>query len=101
LITNAEKELLKKWIAAGAEYQVHWSFIPPMRPMPPAVKDAAWVKNPIDNFVLAKLESLGLSPAPEADRRTQARRVSLDLTGIPPAPELVEELTPQVKVNIL
>ncbi|HUE70663.1 MAG TPA: DUF1553 domain-containing protein [Pirellulaceae bacterium] len=90
-LTAAEKELLKKWIAAGAEYQVHWSFIAPARPMPPAVKNAAWVKNPIDNFVLAKLESLGLSPAPEADRRTLARRVSLDLTGLPPSPEVVEE----------
>jgi cytochrome c553 len=85
-----EKELLKKWIEAGAEYQVHWSFIAPARPMAPSVKNAAWVRNPIDSFVLAKLESMGLSPAPEADRRTLARRLALDLTGLPPVPELVE-----------
>lgn len=85
-----QKELLKKWISGGAEYQAHWSFIPPVRPAPPEVQDKAWVKNPIDNFVLAKLESMGLKPAPEADRRTLARRLSLDITGLPPEPALVE-----------
>ena len=90
-LTVSEKELLKSWIASGAEYQPHWSFIAPKRPMPPTVKTAAWVRNPIDNFVLARLESMGLSPAPEADRRTLVRRLSLDLTGLPPSPELVEE----------
>jgi hypothetical protein len=89
-LTAAQKELLKQWIATGAEYQPHWSFIAPQRPALPAVKDAAWVRNPIDAFVLAKLDSLGLMPAPEADRRTLARRLSLDLTGLPPAPETVE-----------
>ena len=61
-----------------------------MRPALPAVKNAAWVRNPIDRFVLAALERQGLQPAPEADRRTLARRVSLDLTGLPPTPEMVE-----------
>ena len=86
----AQKELLQKWVAAGAEYQPHWSFIPPSRPALPAVKHPGWVKNPIDQFVLAKLESLGLAPAPEADRRTLARRLSLDLRGVPPSPAEVE-----------
>ena len=86
-----QKELLKKWIAAGAEYQPHWSFIAPTRPKLPAVKDKGWVRNPIDNFVLAKLEAAGLKPAPEADRRTLARRLALDLTGLPPDPADVEE----------
>src|SRR6266545_1926110 len=86
-----QKELLKKWVAAGAEYQPHWSFIPPTRPAVPAVKDKSWVQNPIDNFVLAKLEAAGLKPAPEADRRTLARRLSLDLTGLPPSPAAVEK----------
>jgi hypothetical protein len=85
-----QKELLKKWIASGAEYQAHWSFIPPTRPTVPAVKDKSWVRNPIDNFVLAKLEAAGLKPAPEADRRTLARRLALDLTGLPPEPADVE-----------
>jgi hypothetical protein len=86
-----QKELLRKWIAAGAEYQAHWSFIPPVRPAVPAVKDKSWVRNPIDNFVLARLEAAGLTPAPEADRRTLARRLALDLTGLPPDPAAVEE----------
>jgi hypothetical protein len=90
-LTAEQKEKLKTWVAQGAEYQPHWSFIAPQRPAAPAVKNAAWVRNPIDNFVLAKLESMGLAPAPEADRRTLARRVSLDLTGLPPAPAMVEK----------
>jgi hypothetical protein len=89
-LTAAQKELLKRWIDSGAEYQPHWSFIAPTRPAVPAVKNPAWVRNPIDAFVLAKLEAAGLSPAPEADRRTLARRLSLDLTGLPPAPEMVD-----------
>lgn len=89
-LTAAQKELLKRWIDSGAEYQPHWSFIAPTRPAVPAVKNPGWVRNPIDAFVLAKLEAAGLSPAPEADRRTLARRLSLDLTGLPPSPELVD-----------
>ncbi len=89
-LTDAQKETLARWIAEGAEYQPHWSMIAPKRTPPPAVKDAAWVRNPIDNFVLAGLEKEGLSPAPEADRWTLGRRVCLDLTGLPPAPEELE-----------
>jgi mono/diheme cytochrome c family protein len=85
-----QKEILRRWVAAGAEYQPHWSFLAPERPAPPAVKDEGWVRNPIDRFVLAALEAKGLAPAPEADRRTLARRLSLDLTGLPPEPEAVE-----------
>ncbi len=89
-LTAAQKELLKRWISDGAEYQPHWSLIAPQRPEPPAVKNEAWIRTPIDRFILAKLESLDLAPAPEANRRTLARRVSLDLTGLPPKPEDVE-----------
>jgi hypothetical protein len=89
-LTQAQKDLLKRWIAAGAEYQPHWSLIAPQRPQPPAVRNEAWVRNPIDRFVLDKLEKHGLTPAPEADRRTLARRLSLDLTGLPPCPADVE-----------
>ncbi len=85
-LTAAQRDLLSRWIAAGAEYQPHWSFLPPARPAPPAVGDEAWVKNPIDRFILARLEDEGLAPAPEADRRTLARRLALDLTGLPPEP---------------
>lgn len=89
-LTAAQKETLRRWVIAGAEYQPHWAFIPPKRPQPPAVKDVGWVRNPIDRFILAELEQRGLKPAPEADRRTLARRLSLDLTGLPPAPAEVE-----------
>jgi len=94
-LTNAERETLARWIRDGAEYQLHWSFIPPQRPAIPdaaALADgrfAAWPRNPIDAFVLRRMLAEGLEPAPEADRRTLARRVSLDLTGLPPQPELV------------
>ena len=93
-LTPAQKETLKRWIAEGAEYQPHWSFIPPVRPAVPDVsrdpKGSAWVRNPIDAFVYAKLKEHGLAPAPEADRRTLARRLALDLTGLPPDPADVE-----------
>lgn len=89
-LTGAEKEKLAQWIREGAEYQLHWSLIPPTRPPLPKVKNAAWVRNPIDVFILSRLESENLQPAAEADRRTLARRVSLDLTGLPPSPALVE-----------
>jgi hypothetical protein len=91
-LTAAQKETLKKWIAGGAVYQPHWSFIPPTRPAVPAVKNKGWVRSPIDAFVLAELEKHGLTPAPEADRRTLARRLALDLTGLPPDPADVEAM---------
>ncbi|MDZ4859396.1 MAG: PSD1 and planctomycete cytochrome C domain-containing protein [Candidatus Hydrogenedentes bacterium] len=81
---------LNAWIAEGAQYEPHWSFVKPERPEVPAIKLADWPRNPIDNFILARLESNGISPSPEADRRTLARRVHLDLIGLPPAPEAVE-----------
>ena len=90
VLTAEQKQLLVDWVDQGAEYEPHWSFIPPERPEPPTVQDRSWVRNPIDQFVLARLEAAGLSPAEEADRRTLARRVSLDLTGLPPSAEAVE-----------
>ncbi len=90
VLTAEQKEMLKRWIAEGAEYQPHWSFIPPKRPEPPAVKNEGWVRNPIDRFILSRLEAEGLAPAPEADRRALARRASLDLTGLPPDPAVVD-----------
>jgi len=89
-LSSAEKDIIKRWIEQGANYQKHWSFEPPQRAPLPEVKEKAWVRNPIDTFVLAGLEKAGLKPAPEADRRTLARRLSLDLTGLPPKPEEVD-----------
>lgn len=89
-LSGKQKDVLKRWVASGAQYQPHWAFIAPSRPALPAVKNARWVRNPIDQFILARLEREGLKPAPEADRRTLARRVCLDLTGLPPKPEEVE-----------
>ncbi len=89
-LTAAQKETLKRWIAEGAEYQLHWSLLAPKRPPLPKVKNESWVRNPIDRFTLAEMEKRGLQPSPEADRRTLARRLSLDLTGLPPAPADVE-----------
>ena len=89
-LTPAQKELVKLWIQQGAKWQAHWSFIPPERAAEPVVKQRDWSRSPIDKFILAKLEGNGLTPAPEADRRTLARRLSLDLTGLPPDPAEVE-----------
>jgi len=84
VLTPDEKEVLKEWIVEGAVYKPHWAFVKPVRPTAPAVRDQKWPVNPIDNFVLAKLEENGLKPTPEADKRTLIRRVSLDLTGLDP-----------------
>jgi hypothetical protein len=87
-----QKEVLKRWIAAGAEYQPHWSLIAPQRPELPVLRDPKpETRNPIDYFIAAELQKRGLTMAPEADRRTLARRLSLDLTGLPPDPERVEK----------
>jgi hypothetical protein len=91
VLTLEQKQLLKRWVEQGAEYQPHWSLIAPRRPALPKSSQAAWVRSAIDAFVLSALEQRGLSPAPEADRRTLVRRVSLDLTGLPPAPDIVEQ----------
>jgi hypothetical protein len=89
-LTDQQKELLKRWVAEGAPYQPHWAFVAPQRPPLPELEDTDWVRHPIDAFILAQLRQRGLQPAPEADRYTLARRVSLDLTGLPPEPELVQ-----------
>lgn len=85
-LTAGEVEKLTTWIAEGAKWQQHWSFIPPAAADPPATAKSGWVRNPIDNFVLARLEKEGLSPSREASKENLLRRVSLDLTGLPPTP---------------
>jgi hypothetical protein len=89
-LTADEIDVLARWIAAGAEYRPHWSFVPPARSEPPPVTGTSWPRGPLDRFVLARLEREGLAPSPEADRATLIRRVSLDLTGLPPTPEEVD-----------
>ena len=84
-LTQRQIELLQQWIAEGAEYQGHWAFLPVQRPPLPVVTNEAWPRNAIDRFVLARLEHEGLKPSIEASRETLIRRVSLDLTGLPPA----------------
>ncbi|MSU32758.1 MAG: DUF1553 domain-containing protein [Pedosphaera sp.] len=83
-------DLLKRWVQQGAQWQKHWSFIPPIQPPLPAVKDSRWGHNEVDRFVLSRLEKDGLKPQPEADRVTLLRRATLDLTGLPPTIEEVD-----------
>jgi hypothetical protein len=91
-LTPAQKETLRAWVASGAKYEAHWAYLPIERPPVPTVDDAVGRSgvNPIDAFVRARLKEEGLEPAPEADRRTLLRRLSLDLIGLPPTPEEVD-----------
>ncbi len=89
-LTDPQVALIKQWIAEGAQWQKHWSFIPPVRLEPPAVKNTTWAKNEIDRFILARLEREGLQPGPAAERATLIRRLSLDLTGLAPSPAEVD-----------
>jgi hypothetical protein len=89
-LTPAEKEVLRRWIAEGAEYREHWAFTPPRRPPLPEVRDASWARNPVDRFILARLEAEGLAPSPEASPTALIRRLSLDLTGLPPTPAEID-----------
>ena len=83
-LTAAQKERLTRWIAEGAEYQPHWAYVVPELPAVPVVSARDRVRNPVDAFILKALEARKLKPSPEADRRTLLRRLSLDLTGLPP-----------------
>src|SRR5204863_6059928 len=83
-LTAAQVETLRRWIANGAEYKQHWAYVKPVRPVLPAVKDAAWCANAIDRFILARLEAEGLTPSPAVERYALIGRVSVDLTGLPP-----------------
>lgn len=86
-----EIDTLRRWIDEGAVYTRHWSFEKPVRHELPKVSDPKWPANGIDHFVLARLDKEGLKPSPEADRHTLVRRLSLDLTGLPPSPMMVDE----------
>ena len=89
-LTPAQIELIRKWIQQGAAWTGHWAYLPPKNSELPKVKQQAWPRNAIDHFILARLEREGLTPSPEADRTTLLRRVTLDLTGLPPSPSEVD-----------
>jgi mono/diheme cytochrome c family protein len=99
-LTAAQIEKLRAWIAAGAAYAKQWSLVKPERPALPKVKNKSWARNPIDLFILARLEKENIAPSPEADRATLLRRASLDVTGLPPTPaetkRFVENKNPRV-----
>ena len=90
VISVQQIALIEKWIEDGANYEEHWSLIPPQRPPVPALPDTTWPKNPVDHFILARLQKDGLTPAPDAGKPALLRRVTLDLTGLPPTPEDVD-----------
>ena len=89
-LTPAQIDLVRRWIDEGANWSQHWAFVPPERSALPKTKNTAWPRNAIDHFVLAELEKNNLSPSPAAARETLLRRVSLDLTGLPPTPAEVD-----------
>ena len=89
-LTAAQVTRIKNWIEEGAPWVEHWAYKAPVAVTPPAVRNTAWARSPVDRFILAKLEAKGLDPAPAADKRTLLRRVALDLTGLPPTPAETE-----------
>jgi len=92
-LTAAEKKTLADWIAQGAEYQAHWAYVPVVKHALPAIKNQAWVKSAVDHFILARLEKEGLKPNEPAALTALLRRVTLDLTGLPPTPAEVDEFS--------
>ena len=89
-LTQKQIDLLRRWIDEGAKWDTHWAYVAPVRPELPSVRNSAWVRNPVDRFILARLEREGLTPSPEADKETLLRRVTYDLTGLPPSPAEVD-----------
>jgi len=85
-LSQQEIEILRRWIDQGASWKPHWAFTPPQRSEPPSVRDEDWVQDPIDSFILSKIESVGLTPSKQANPEQLLRRVTFDLTGLPPTP---------------
>lgn len=90
-MTDAQKSVLHRWIAAGAEYKAHWSFVPPQRPTVPLIDGSRWSRGAIDSLVLSRLAAEQMRPSPDADRLTLIRRAAFDLTGLPPGVEEADE----------
>src|SRR5262245_49727018 len=98
-LSAAQIDLLKRWVAEGAAWPSHWAFEKPQRPARPETQEKGWARNEIDHFVLARLEKAGLKPSPEADKPNLIRRVSLDLTGLPPTVEEVDAFLSDPSTN--
>ncbi|MDO6808611.1 PSD1 and planctomycete cytochrome C domain-containing protein [Zobellia galactanivorans] len=97
-LNSYEKKLIKKWIQQGAKFEKHWAYIPPKKKSAPQTENTQWVQNEIDGFILEKLEEKGLVPSERAAIETLIRRISLDLTGLPPQLEQVEQLRSETDV---
>lgn len=89
-LSDIEKDLLKRWVQQGGKYKKHWAFILPVKAKIPDPSKKDWVRNEIDNFVLARMDQKGFSPSPEADKERLLRRVCMDLTGLPPSAEMMD-----------
>jgi len=98
-LTPHEVDLIRKWIKQGAKFEQHWAFVPPKSSPVPEVKDQSWPKNPIDNFILAKQEQYGLMHNPEADKERLLKRLSFDLTGLPPTLEMMNRFLADNSAN--
>ena len=98
-LTDQEKRILRDWIAAGAEYKTYWAFVPPRQTPLPDVKQAEWPKNPIDYFILARLEAENQHPSPPANRYALVRRLYVDLLGYPPTPDEADEFVNDTAPN--
>ena len=98
-LSDRQKQLLVQWVSQGAAWEPLWSFVAPTRPELPTVKNESWCRNPIDRFILAQLEAQQIEPAPEADRRSLIRRVTFDLTGLPPTADDVEAFVNDASAN--
>lgn len=99
VLTDAQVAVIRKWVEQGAKWERHWSFTAPRRPELPAVSNPRWARNPIDRFVMARLDREELKPSPEADRTTLLRRVSFDLTGLPPSPAEIDAFLADKSAN--
>lgn len=86
-LTEQQREILRRWISQGADYEAHWAFSPLQTPLVPSTESDPWCRNPIDAFVLRKLQQSGLNPSPAADRATLVRRLYQDLLGLLPTPD--------------
>ncbi|MEO0454251.1 MAG: PSD1 and planctomycete cytochrome C domain-containing protein [Verrucomicrobiota bacterium] len=89
-LNDLERSIIRRWIEQGAPYEPHWAFISPEKSELPRIKKKSWTRNEIDHFILEKIEELGIKPSPEADKETLIRRVTLDVTGLPPTPDEID-----------
>lgn len=100
-LTESEVDILRRWIAAGAEFPVHWAYVPPENQPAPNVRQVLWPHSWVDNFILARLESEGLHPAADADPVTLVRRLYFDLTGLPPHPQVTDKFAANPSTSAL